>query len=200
MKNILLILLFIAASTTSAGTSNFHDEAGKAAAEESFNQLQSGTCSTRIDEESKRLQREMFKEVLEEYGKPEDASPAMGPKADKIYLFISSSMPIETLRNYARDIEEIKDQEVVMVLRGFVGGMKKIMPTRDFVLNVLKKDPDCSGKECEAYNVNIVVDPLLFQRFGVEVVPTLVHETAGEFLSISGDASLNYLLEMLKSG
>lgn len=181
---------------------NANEAAGKAAAEEAFRELRTGRCAAGIEAESKRIQRDLFQEVLREYGNQEKSAPELKEKEEKLYLFISSSMPKETLRNYVADIAAMQSPKVVMVLRGFVGGMKKILPTRDFVLDVLKKEPNCdfdSGEECEFYSEGVIIDPMLFRKFGVEVVPTLVLESAdGGARSISGDAELEYLLERLK--
>lgn len=126
----------------------------------------------------------------------------------QVYLFISSSMPLTTLRNYAAMIDRARTGQVIMVLRGFVGGMKKIGPTMKFIGEILKKDPTCdqAGKKCESFQVNIEVDPLLFQRFAIEKVPAVAYLPAGksdvpdaepEPLIIAGDAGLDYLLERI---
>ena len=109
-------------------------------------------------------------------------------------------------------IDRAGDPNVVMVLRGFVGGMKRIKPTMEFIGNVLKKDPACdvTAEKCDGYNVSIQVDPLLFRRFRVEQVPTVVYvlgqpvdgespegQDFRQDFTISGDAGLDWLLEKI---
>lgn len=135
----------------------------------------------RLEAEKTRLQREMLGQVLEAV--PEASGSGRSPSGrlpptDRIYLFISESIPSETLRNYARDIADLGDPGIVMVLRGFVGGMKHVLPTRRFVLDVLRKDIACDPEdqsECDLYPVNLVIDPLLFRRYDVREVPTVVY-------------------------
>jgi hypothetical protein len=176
----------------------------------------------RLEAEKARVQRELFGDVLE--AGPEtpglDSTASRGlPRTDRIYLFISESIPLETLRNYARDIAEIGDPRIVMVLRGFVGGMKHVLPTRRFVLDVLRKDLACDPEirsDCDLYPVTLVIDPPLFRRYEVGAVPALVYardmppsdpptgqglprDTGAKHLwRISGDAGLRYLLERIR--
>src|SRR5690554_4996406 len=56
------------------------------------------------------------------------------PYSGRAILFASSSVPLGTLRNYVADLEKING---VMVLRGFIGGMKEIAPTTKFINSLL---------------------------------------------------------------
>jgi len=161
-------------------------------------------------DEQQRLRDTIFKDILtdsmpqgEQHSPPESASTSA-----QLYLFVSSSVPLTTLRNYAAMIDRARTGQVTMVLRGFVGGMKKIRPTMEFIGEILKKDPACDfiQDKCGSYQVNIEIDPLLFQRFAIEEVPALAYlpvsenETEGkqtEPLIVNGDAGLDYLLERI---
>ena len=136
---------------------------------------------------------------------------------ERIYLFVSSSVPVRTLRNYARDLEAMGEPRALMVMRGFVGGIRRFGPTREFLLRVLKRDPDCDHltERCSGHDVQIWIDPLLFRRFGIEEVPAFVYvrglsvrdptaaesdpENAsfGRALLLRGDVPLDYFLEVL---
>ena len=160
--------------------------------------------------EQQRLQDTIFKDILSE-SMPQgekNYSAVTGSNTEQIYLFISSSVPLTTLRNYAAMIDRARTGQVIMVLRGFVGGMKKIKPTMEFIAEILKKDPTCdlTKTKCDSYQVNIQVDPQLFQHFGIEEVPALAYlkisesdaeEKQAEPIIINGDASLDYLLERI---
>lgn len=142
----------------------------------------------------------------------EEASSEKERQAGAV-LFVSSSMPLETLRNYAADLEKVGG---VMVLRGMIGGMKTIRPTAVFTADVLKRDLACTGGRCAMRGVELLVDPMLFRVHEIEQVPALIVEEdmdlrsycqrSGEGLTpekaarvVSGDASLRALLEEMSS-
>jgi len=124
-------------------------------------------------------------------------------------LFISSSMPEITLRNYARDLEKVGG---VMVMRGMIGGLQKTQPTMEFIAKVLRRNPACEGPRCSMRGLEVVVDPIQFKNHGITKVPALVVEPDFDFQSycekgamgsvtgvpvVYGDASLRSLLERL---
>ena len=164
----------------------------------------------RMQDEQQRLQETVFNDILTESlpQKDQNSPAATGSHAEQLYLFVSSSVPLNTLRNYAAMIDQARAGEIIMVLRGFVGGMKKIRPTMEFIGEVLKKDPGCNlaKEKCDSYQVNVQIDPQLFQRYGIEEVPALAYlpisvdaaeGKQAEPIIISGDAGLDYLLERI---
>lgn len=182
--------------------------------------------SLRAEEERVRnalLPRGVGDGLLEEAGKKaaneKKASKGILSESERLYVFISHSVPLETLRTYAAAIHKAGDPNVVMVLRGMVGGMKYIRPTAEFVQSVLLIDPDCpaSGKvQCEAHGASVLIDPLLFRRYEVTQVPTFVYArdvklpagvtgseglaakaSVGASFSMAGDMSLEYAVEAL---
>lgn len=138
---------------------------------------------------------------------------------ERLYVFVSASMPLSVLRTYAADVARLKDRHVTMVLRGFIGGMGQIGPTVGFVSSVIKKDSDCSASEsesCGMMGVDLVVDPLLFRKYGISSVPAFVYVKGlkmsnpdmsegsddniaqdGEPYHLSGDASLKYIMRRM---
>lgn len=164
----------------------------------------------RMQDEQQRLQETMFKDILTQSLPEADQNPITDAQtgSEQLYLFVSSSVPLNTLRNYAAMIDQARAGKIIMVLRGFVGGMKKIRPTMEFIGEVLKKDPACNftKEKCDSYQVNIQVDPQLFQRYGIEEVPALAYLPSNvdkaegkqaEPVIIYGDAGLDYLLERI---
>lgn len=136
---------------------------------------------------------------------------------ERIYVFVSSSMPLIALRNYAADISRLQDENVVMVLRGFVGGVEKMGPTIAFIESVLRVSEDCPLGEpgCKLRNIHVVVDPLLYRRYGIERVPAVVvargvqaqnegqsegddDVSVQEYFVVNGDARLGYALELVR--
>jgi conjugal transfer pilus assembly protein TrbC len=142
------------------------------AAEKAAEYFHSDECQNQIKAESERIKKDLFQEYVkaEESQKPKGLS-----ETERIYIFISSSMPIPTLRTYALQIEEIGDKNITMVMRGFVGGMKKFGPTMKFCQQVLMLDPDCNVNDCEAIRAQIEIDPNLFRKFGIKEVPAIVY-------------------------
>lgn len=132
---------------------------------------------------------------------------------ERIYIFVSSSVPKDTLRNYARDIDRLGQPRMSIVMRGFVGGMTKVRPTLEFLRGVLFKNENCVSDECEAYQAPIIIDPLLFRRYGIEAVPAIVYAKGvtdltisekikeggepGDYYMLYGDAALDGALELI---
>ena len=119
-----------------------------------------------------------------------------GTAKEKYYLLISSSVPVETLRTYMAQIESLRKKgvEVVPVLRGFVGGMKKIRPTIEFYLRIALKDPLASLSRDNLRPVAISVDPDAAR--GVSAVPAL--KTEDGTCTVYGDAPLPFLLGKIR--
>ncbi len=136
---------------------------------------------------------------------------------ERIYLFVSSSMPISTLKTYAADLDKLKDPNIIMVMRGFVGGVQHMKPTLEFIDSVLTKDPNCDSlrKKCDAYHIGINIDPLLFSRYDIRSVPAIMYargisltdpetnqdskaDTTLDAYMVSGDVSFEYALDVIE--
>lgn len=133
----------------------------------------------------------------------------------RLYVFVSSSMPLATLRRYAADLDRLAPTaNVSLVLRGFIGGGSRMGPTVRFVHQVLRFDAECDRPDCPVRALDMQVDPLLFRRFAIERVPAVVFATDWESTgqcsegtergariggahTMLGDASLRYHLERL---
>ncbi len=162
-------------------------------------------------QEKLRIEREKISRML--FGmklprppwKPErrDQTPTGGilPPRSHLYVMVSSSMPLKTLRNYAAAIEQLKDPACSMLLRGFVGGAGRLGPTVTFVGKVLRIDPDCdlSGGNCVFRAISFAVNPLPFLRYAITRVPAVVYvpNERAEPLIVYGDASLRYVLRLV---
>ena len=183
------------------------DPEAQKAAEDLFRLYQSDGFQKRLQHERKRLVDEFFgaKGLAADNPKGEKTEDADSPAtSDRIYLFVSSSVPLTTLRNYVADMTRLNDSRFVMVLRGFVGGAKRIGPTSSFIADVLKADPHCElgpGGECAMRELPFIVDPTLFRQAGIEKVPAIAFapdgNVNGRSLIVYGDASLGYGLELL---
>ena len=126
-----------------------------------------------------------------------------GLSGRSVYVFASSSIPLQTLRNYAAGMAEQEDYASVMVLRGFVGGAGKIGPTVRLIGDIIKVDSGCdmASGQCDTWPVSVTVDPMKFRQFGIEKVPAIVLDQGREKdpLILYGDVSLKYALKRFKS-
>lgn len=119
---------------------------------------------------------------------PPDGAPTPIPASGTVparawvpLLFASSSMPIETLRSYAGQLERVGG---VIAFRGLPGGLTKIGPMAELTARMLRVDPGCQGPACTMRNVQLVIDPILFRQHGVERVPA--------FAMVPGDPTQPY--------
>lgn len=196
---------------------------GRAAAEEAWRVFQSEAYRERIRAEQQRILENLLPGKAAGGSFYADA-PAAAPPAgagllrpdERVWILVSSSVPRETLRNYVRDMDRLGEPNVRMILRGFVGGAKRIMPTLDFVRGLILRDPSCAGEDCPGFGAVIQVDPLVFSRFGVREVPAIVYArgvraadpsmsdgapenaSVGEAFLLRGDVSLGYALETFR--
>lgn len=93
-------------------------------------------------------------------------------------LFVSSSMPVETLRNYVRDLYLI---DGIMVLKGMVGDETKIKPTLDFIRTLIVEDPTCTEAGCPVTQLKVAIDPARFVHYNIDQVPAGVIEYKPSF-------------------
>jgi type-F conjugative transfer system pilin assembly protein TrbC len=210
--------------TLKVPSNNYEKKAGEKASN-IVEKIYSDDFQKQLQTQIEKLKSTIFKDHADSF------ATRTGPSGDKgkavsggllpderLYVFVSSSVPVQTLRNYAAAIDKIGDPRIVMVMRGFVGGMKDWRAMLDFSSSVLVKNPSCdAGKEqCDMYAANLQVDPLLFRRYNVALVPTLVYArgvnrtdpTMSEGLSdiarvsgfylVQGDVSLEYILETIR--
>ncbi|MDX3911366.1 MULTISPECIES: type-F conjugative transfer system pilin assembly protein TrbC [Sphingobium] len=96
-------------------------------------------------------------------------------------LFVSSSMPVTTLRTYAGQLERVGG---VLAFRGMPGGLTKVAPMAKLSAEILRHDPGCEGPACAMRDVQLIVDPLIFRQHGVSRVPALA--------MVPGDPALPY--------
>jgi len=105
-------------------------------------------------------------------------------KEQKFYIFISFSMPTSLIRAY---MDEASDLHAILVLRG----VSKQMRLQQFIVNKilpLLKDKKTSSE--------LIINPILFERFNVNIVPTFVYEMREK---LSGAVTARWALEQFKT-
>ena len=121
---------------------------------------------------------------------------------EEIYLFFSSSVPVENIQSYITAIARAGTSSVIPVMHGFVNGMANMKASTEYFSRILKMDPACQDemnpqKICQRYQVRIKVNPLLFTKYGITRVPAVVFVRGNEAFKIQGDSGLDYLLERI---
>jgi hypothetical protein len=130
---------------------NPHKDEAAAVAREVDAYYRSDEFQSRLRAEYDRLQNDLLRaggnaeESAGNYYSDVAKLPQPGklPADERIYIFISKSVPRETLRSYIQAVDRLRDPNVVVVLRGFVDGMKMFGPTLEFIRELLVKDPGC---------------------------------------------------------
>ncbi|MDC4207049.1 MAG: TrbC family F-type conjugative pilus assembly protein (plasmid) [Candidatus Manganitrophus sp.] len=186
----------------------------------SVDRFRSDETQDRIKRGQEAIGRRFHPDASDSLNREIPARPPAGilPSSERIYLFISSSLPQETLRTYAAALARLHDPNIVMVLRGYVGGMKRSKPLQEFAMGILLKDPDCLAQKtaCERFSVRLEIDPNLFRRYNIHQVPALVYvpsirvseDSGGEglienaevgtYYHIDGDASFEFLIGQIQ--
>ncbi len=152
----------------------------QAAAEEAARRFYSAEYQKKIQAERERLKREKFSDIGGSCAAKENKSTSRNTLLfpdERIYIFVSSSVPMATLRAYAQRLDRINDPNISMVMRGFVKGMKYFRPTLEFIRKVIVRNTACdaSVEQCDAYNVSITIDPVLFRKYGIKAVPAIAY-------------------------
>jgi len=202
---------------------NVFEKDGEKRARATADLYRSEEFQNRLQVDQERIKREVFGGKLQEYylAAPGTAAAMAGelPRDERVYIFISSSMPKRTLRNYTRDVAKLNDPNVKLVMRGLVGGMKYIKPTLRFVGSLLVRDEGCDPQKtkCERFGAGVEIDPLLFRRYGIDRVPAIVfarkvsivdpqmsegmekNMAVPEFHVIHGDVALEYALDRFRA-
>lgn len=94
-------------------------------------------------------------------------SPDKPLLAGRLVVAISTSMPEEMVREYARQLDGVP--EAILVLRGFLGGAHSVKPTVEWIERALRKQP--ADRDGGHYRIEVVVDPLAYRMLGITQVP-----------------------------
>lgn len=86
---------------------------------------------------------------------------------ERLFVVISSSMPETLVKTYLSHLEPIA-KDVTFVMRGGIGGVKKIKPTLEWIKRVKMYDSEHS------YQCQVDINPNITRRYGITKVPALV--------------------------
>lgn len=123
----------------------------------------------------------------------EDFKAVALPPADDLLIFVSTSMPMDTLTRLAN---QAKQADGVLVFRGMKGDLRK---RREFAAWIKYLEPVIKT------GASIQINPLVFKRYDIKVAPSFVIASREEgcntdqckvaSTTIEGDVSLDYALE-----
>ncbi len=202
--------------------SSFYDEASRLVVGSNMSEEQKKLTEQKLDNIKGYIKSEEFqKKVVEEkyrildlltldknypYDLEKLKEKSKGEKLfsndEKLYIFISESVPIDLIKLYAYQVSLINDENIFFVLRGALGGLTYIRPTVEWIYSIIEKDKNCNPleRECEYYDIVFQIDPFLFRKYGINVVPAIVY-VKGDLSYVSfGDADLfSHLYEIGKA-
>ncbi len=129
---------------------------------------------------------------------------------ERIYVFVSSSLPMKTLTNYAESLDRLRDPHIVMILRGCVESCSKIKPTIQFLKSIINPSEDVKRM------AEFQIDPFLYRHYAIGQVPAIVFargistinpelsegldsniQKNAESYVVYGDVSLEYAVEKI---
>lgn len=197
---------------------NAHETEATRLAEHLSRYAQSGEFQERIEAQKNRLYGQIYggQENTHEATVKDPPGKRVGLSSqERIYLFISASVPNPTIRHYVKVISDLGEPNIRIVMRGFVGGAKFLKPTMAFLKEILFTNPECnpSRERCSTYRTQAIIDPLLFRKYRIEKVPAFVYapsltisdnqmseglsgDKASDHYLIYGDVSLKYALQL----
>ncbi len=179
---------------------------GLRAAQQSADFFHSPEFQERLQCEQKRLEKEVFSLDITPWKRKRQKAEAKGTSPtgpERIFLFISSSVPDETVHTYIATMARITEPAITLIMRGVVGGLESKEGVHYFS-RILKKDLSCrdertkkSRKRCPRYQVPVAIAADLFGKYGISRVPAVVYTDKNSSFLIQGDMALGYLLERI---
>ena len=176
---------------------NIHKEAGVKAAEKTNADFRKPEFQQKIADEFNRQVNLFIPERGKNKQKEQEAQGILA-ETEKVYLFLSSSVPEASFQGYMAYLDGLP--EIVPVMKGMVGGLGK-ESTKERVQwwsKVLKKDTSCEKtpeEPCDLIKPAISIKPALFNQYGITEVPALVYHRGDEIFQIQGDVGIVTLLE-----
>ncbi len=198
---------------------NIYQKQGEQEAQKVMDTYNSPEFQKKVAEFTEKLKKDLTPVSVKEYYKDaaKEAAGFILAGNERLYIFISTSVPVATIRQYVKDAVALGSMNIAFILRGGVGGMTALAPTAKFISQCTLKDEDCDLRcgKCKAYNVAFEIDPLLYRKYAVDTVPAIVfvpsitvvdsnasegregNVTSGEVYMVYGDASLAFALEQI---
>ncbi len=184
-------------ATTMTIPENIHKEAGIKAAQKSNADFRKPEFQQKIADELNR-QADLFIPESRRNIQKEPETKDILAENEKVYLFLSSSIPEASFQGYMVYLEGVP--EIVPVMKGMVGGLGKENKEErvQWWSKVLKKDTTCEKtpeEPCELIKPAIWIKPALFKQYSITEVPALIYDRGDEIFQIQGDVGIVTLLK-----
>ncbi len=178
---------------------NKHGAAGKKAAEETNAVYRSKAFQDKVN--GYENWEDLVQGVKAKRANKEQEAKGILADSEKIYLFLSSSIPETSFQGYMAYLDGVP--EIVPVMKGIVGGLSKENKKErvKWWSKVLKKDTTCKEPEarsearCEKLKIPITIKPAIFNQYDITEVPALIYTRGDEIFQIQGDVGIVSLLE-----
>ncbi len=183
-----------------------HQTEGLKAAQQTTAAFNSPAFQKRVEAAQQRLAKGAFKAYAQPWQNEQESlgqEPAtIFSEKERIYLFLSSSIPVETIHAYLATIASSGASHVTPVMFGLVMGLSEIKASTGFFSRILQEDLACQDVVqpqhlCRRRQMAIKVNPALFIKYGITKVPAVVYESGSDAFVIEGDAGLTSLLERI---
>jgi hypothetical protein len=176
---------------------NIHKEVGIKAAQKSNADFRKPEFQQKIADEFNRQTDLFLPESRRNKQKKQEAKGNLA-ETEKVYLFLSSSIPEASFKGYMTSLEGVP--EIVPVMQGMVGGLGKEHKEErvQWWSKVLQKDTTCENRPeqpCELIKPAISIKPALFKQYSITKAPALVYDRGDGIFHIQGDVGLVTLLE-----
>ena len=186
-----------ALAKTMAIPENIHKEAGIKAAGKTNADFRKPEFQQKIADEFNRQVNLFIPESGKNKQKEQEAQGIL-LETEKVYLFLSSSIPEASFQGYMAYLDGLP--EIVPVMKGMVGGLGKENKKErvKWWSKVLKKDTTCEKtpeEPCDLIKPAISIKPALFNQYSITEVPALVYDRGDEIFQIQGDVGIVTLLE-----
>ena len=174
---------------------------GKKAADKAMESFNSKENQEKLQKEKARLQERNASQT----GAPLLIQPQQAPlqqntSKDKVYVFLSSSMPDEAVNASITQAARYGGDRIIPVFYGFPGGLANKRAAGSYFAHMMQESLACKDTQdlrCPRSRIRMKVNPALFQQYGVTRVPTVVYTNGVDSWALGGDATLGFILEKI---
>ena len=167
----------------------------------SFNSLGN---QKKLQDEKMRVQKEDTPKAnpLVQPQAPELQTGLSGSSKDTVYIFLSSSVPDETVHTYLTQAALYGSGRILPVYYGLTNGLIDKKAADRYFGHVMQEDLDCvnvQGRSCPRMKIKIKINPALFKQYGITRVPAMIYTNGENSWTLGGDSTIDSILERINS-
>ncbi len=138
-----------------------------------------------------KYKKDAFK-IIQSDGKEVKTGGKFLSDDERLYIFMSSSVPENIWIEYARQIDKYSlFTDAKIYLRGCISGCRYIKPTLEFIRKILTEN----GKNEKGLIVDVMIDPFLFRLYQIDAVPCFVYAKNVQIIDPSMSEALSQNLK-----